>query len=94
LTDKIGPTRLFRNLKTGERFLAAKQPNDYVVYAELDENNKPINAGNRLSKEQFVDILSACDIEADENTVNYTFIGGKFVERKKTPHKGLKIVIF
>jgi hypothetical protein len=87
LTDKIGPTRLFRNLKTGERFLAAKQPNDYVVYAEMDENNKPINAGNRLSKEQFVDILSACEIEADENTVNYTFIGGKFVEGKKDPSK-------
>jgi hypothetical protein len=83
LTDKIGPTRLFRNPKTGERFLAAREPNDYVVYAVMDKNNNPINAGNRLSKEQFVDILSACDIEADENTVNYTFIGGKFVERKK-----------
>jgi hypothetical protein len=87
LTDKVGPTRLFRNLKTGERFLAAKQPNDYVVYAEFDENNKPINAGNRLSKEQFVDILSVCDIEADENTVNYTFIGGKFVEKEKKPNR-------
>ena len=48
----------------------------------MDVNNKPINDGNWLSREQFVDILSACDIEADENTVNYTFIGGKFVERK------------
>jgi hypothetical protein len=46
LTDKIGPTRLFRNLKTGERFLAGRKPNDYVVYAVMDENNKPINAGN------------------------------------------------
>jgi hypothetical protein len=83
LTDKIGPTRLFRNLKTGERFLAARQPNDYVVYAVMDENNKPINAGNRLSKDEFAAILGVCDIEADENTVNYTFIGGKFVERKR-----------
>jgi hypothetical protein len=53
LTDKIGSTRLFRNLKTGERFLAARQPNDYFVYAVMDENNKPINAGNRLSKDEF-----------------------------------------
>jgi hypothetical protein len=61
----------------------------------MDENNKPINAGNRLSKEQFVDILSVSEIEADGNTVNYIFIGGKFVERKKyTPHKGLKMVVF
>jgi hypothetical protein len=62
---------------------AARQPNDYVVYAVMDENNNPINAGNRLSKEGFADILGLCDIEADENEVNYTFIGGKFVERKK-----------
>jgi hypothetical protein len=81
LTDKVGPTRLFRNLKTGERFLAARQPNDYVVYAVMDENNKPINAGNR-SKEDFAGILGVSDMEADENTVNYTFIGGKFVEKK------------
>jgi hypothetical protein len=58
LTDKIGPTRLYKNLKTSERFLAARQPNDYVVYAEMEENNKPINAGIQFSKEQFVDILS------------------------------------
>jgi|SRR5919106_6048660 hypothetical protein len=74
LTDKIGPTRLFRYLKTGELFLAARQPNDYVVYAVMDENNKPINAGNRLSRNEFAGILGFCDIEADENTVNYTYI--------------------
>jgi hypothetical protein len=63
LTDKVGPTRLFRNLKRDEMFLAARQPNDYVVYAVMDENNKPINAGNMLSKEGFADILGFCDIE-------------------------------
>ena len=82
MTDKIGPTRLFRNPKTGERFLAAREPNDYVVYAVMDKNNNPINAGNRLSKEQFADILGVGDMEADENKVNYTYIGGKFVGRK------------
>jgi hypothetical protein len=38
----------------------------------MDENNKPINAGNRLSKDEFAAILGVCDIEADENIVNYT----------------------
>ena len=52
----------------------------------MDENNKPINAGNRLSKEGFANILGFCDIEADENEVNYTFIGGKFVERENQSH--------
>jgi hypothetical protein len=64
-------------------FLAARQLNDFVVCAVMDGNNKPINAGNRLSKEGFVDILGSCDIEADEDEVNYAFIGGKFVEGKK-----------
>ena len=82
MTDKVGPTRLFRNLKTGERFLAARQSNDYVDYAVMDENDKPINAGNRLSKEEFAGILGVSEMEADENKVNYTFIGGRFVERK------------
>ena len=82
MTDKVGPTRLFRNLKTGERFLAARQPNDYVVYVVMDENNNPINAGNRLSKEQFAEILGVSDMEANENRVNYTYIGGRFVGRK------------
>jgi hypothetical protein len=36
----------------------------------MDENNKPINAGNRLPKEGFAGILGFCDIEADENEVN------------------------
>jgi hypothetical protein len=83
LTDKIGPTRLYRNLKTGERFLAARQPNDYVVYADMDENDKPINAGNRLSKDEFINILSACEMEADEDTVGFTFFNGKFVEKRR-----------
>jgi hypothetical protein len=44
---------------TGERFLAAKEPNDDVVYALLDRNDKPINAGKRFPKDEFIDILGA-----------------------------------
>jgi hypothetical protein len=49
----------------------------------MDEYNKPINARNRLSKEAFAGILGFCDIEANENEANYTFIAEKFVERNK-----------
>jgi len=35
LTDNI-PTRLFRNIKIGKRFLAAEESNGDVVYAELN----------------------------------------------------------
>jgi hypothetical protein len=63
LTDKIGPARLFRNRKTGERFLAAKELNDDVIYAVMDENDKPINAGNRFPKDEFIGILGTCEME-------------------------------
>jgi hypothetical protein len=48
-----------------------------------DENNKPINAGNRFSKDEFVNILGTSIMEEDENTTGFTFVGGKFVERKR-----------
>jgi hypothetical protein len=83
LTGKIGPIRLYRNLKTGERFLAAKEPNDDVVYSVVEENDRPINAGNRFPKDEFLRILCTCDIEADENTVGFTFFNGEFVKKRK-----------
>ena len=60
MTDKIGPARLFRNRKIGERFLAAKELNDDVIYAVMDENDKPIN---RFPKDEFIGILGACEME-------------------------------
>jgi len=33
-------------------------------------------------KKAFAGILGFCDIEADENKVNFTFIDGRFVEEK------------
>jgi hypothetical protein len=48
--NSIALTRLFRNRKTGQRFLAAEEPNGDVNYPELDENDKPINAGNRYPR--------------------------------------------
>jgi hypothetical protein len=65
-TDKIGPTRLFRNRKTGKRFLAATESNDDVIYAELDENDKSINAGNRFTKEEYNIMLDDLDMEAED----------------------------
>jgi hypothetical protein len=44
MTAKIGPTKLFRNRISGDRFLAAEKPNGDVYYADLDENNNPVNA--------------------------------------------------
>ena len=86
MSDDIGPTRLYRDRKTGKRFLAATEPNGDVVYAELDENDKPINAGNRYPREEYNEMLDDLEVEADYNTVNFTFSGGKFVERNaRTP---------
>ena len=53
MSDSIGHVRLFMNIKTGKRFLAVVEPNGDVIYAELDENDHPINAGNRYPREEF-----------------------------------------
>jgi hypothetical protein len=76
LTDKIGPTKLFRVQKTGKRFLAAKDPSGDPITADLDENDKPINAQNRVPKEEVNELL-------DKSVVEKVF-GDKFVEKKGT----------
>jgi hypothetical protein len=86
LSKDVGPTRLFRNRKTDQRFLAATEPNGDVIYAELDENDKPVNAGNRYPKEEYNKMLDDLEMEADYNTVNFTFSGGKFV-KKENPER-------
>jgi hypothetical protein len=78
--NKIGPTRLFRNRKTDQRFLAAEEPNGDVIYAELDENDNPIYARNRLPKDEYDEMLDDLEIEADHNTVGFTFFSGEFIK--------------
>ena len=69
--------RLFRNRRTGLRFLGHKEPNEDVIYAELDINDNLINAGNRFRKEEFNSMLDDLDMEADYNTVGFTFDNGR-----------------
>jgi hypothetical protein len=83
LTDSNCPVRLFRNRKTGKRLLTAEEPYGDLIYAELDENDNAINAGNRFPKEQYNETLDDYEMEADYDTVGFTFSGGKFVKRKR-----------
>jgi hypothetical protein len=83
LSENTGPTRLFRNLKTGKRFLAAEEPNGDVICAELNESDNTINAENRYPKEEYNKMLDDFEMEADYNTVGFTFSGGKFVKRER-----------
>jgi hypothetical protein len=77
------PTKLFRNRISGDRFLAAEKPNGDVYYADLDENNNPVNAGNWFPKEEYTEMLNNLEMELDENTVPFTFSNGEFVEKKE-----------
>jgi hypothetical protein len=86
LTDKIGPKRLFRNQKTGKRYLAVTEPNGDVIYAELDENDNPIYAGIRITKDEFNRMLDDLEMVADYNTANFTLFVGKIVKRE-TPER-------
>jgi hypothetical protein len=66
--DEGYPIRLFRNRRTGKRFLAVTEPNGDVIYAGLDENDKPINAGNRDPRDEFNIMLDEFEQEADCST--------------------------
>jgi len=68
------------NRRTGKRFLVAMKPNGDVICAGLDKNVNPVSAGNRISRKKFNEILVNLEKEADHNTVDYTFTGGKFVK--------------
>ena len=83
MSAKIGPTKLFRNRISGDRFLAAEKPDGDVHYAQLDENNNPINAGNLFPKEEYNKLLDNSEMELDENTVPFTFFNGEFIEKKE-----------
>jgi hypothetical protein len=75
--------RQFRNRKTGKRFLAAEQPDGDVIYAELDEHDNPINAGNTFPKDEFNSMLDDLELEADYTTVGFTFFNGEFIPRQR-----------
>jgi hypothetical protein len=81
--DEGYPVRLFRNRRMGQRFLAVTEPNGDVIYAELDENDRPINAGNRFPRDEYNNMLNDLEMEADYNTVGFTFIGEEFVPRQR-----------
>ena len=66
MSAKIGPTKLFRNRISGDRFLAAEKPDGDVHYTQLDENNNPINAGNQFPKEEYNKLLDNSEIELDK----------------------------
>jgi hypothetical protein len=86
LTNKIGPKRILRNRKTGKRYLAVTKPNGDDIYAELDENDNPINAGIRITKDESNRMLDDLEMVADYNTANFTLFGGKIVKRE-TPER-------
>ena len=73
MTDSNCSVRLFRNRKTGKRLLTAEEPNGDLIYAELDENDNAINAGNRFPKEQYNETLDDYEMEADYDTVGSHF---------------------
>jgi hypothetical protein len=54
-----------------------------VIYAELDDNDNPINAGNRYPKEEYNEMLDDLKMVADYNPVVLTFSGGKFIKRER-----------
>jgi hypothetical protein len=57
LSSGIGPIRRFYNRETGRSFVAAVDSSNDVITAELDENGNPINAQNRIPREEYNEML-------------------------------------
>jgi hypothetical protein len=74
--DDVGTVKLYRNLKTGKKFLFVKEKNGDYITAELNENEKAISASNRISKYGVQDMLYDYDMETDHNT-GFTYDGSK-----------------
>jgi hypothetical protein len=74
--DDIGTVKLYRNLKTGKKFLFVKEENGDYVTAELNESEKAISASNRISKYGVQDMLYDYDMETDHNT-GFTYDSSK-----------------
>jgi hypothetical protein len=55
--DDVGTVKLYRNLKTGKKFLFVKEENGDYITAELNESEKAISASNRISKYGVQDML-------------------------------------
>jgi len=82
LADKIGPTKLFRNSKTGKRISVNEESNGDFIRSERNENDVAINAENRVSREEVNKQLDDDEMDADHNT-SFTMYGGKPVDTKK-----------
>ncbi|HJT46605.1 MAG TPA: hypothetical protein VJ729_00365 [Nitrososphaeraceae archaeon] len=52
------------------------------IYAELDQNDKPISAGNRIPKDDYNKILD--DSEMYYNTIEFILSKGKIMLRQRS----------
>jgi hypothetical protein len=86
MSNDIGPIRRFYNRESGKSFVAAVDSSNDVITAELDENGNPVNAQNRIPREEYNEILKDKKMEADSNTAGFTMFGGKIIKQEKPDH--------
>jgi hypothetical protein len=81
--DDIGVVKLYRNLKTGKKFLFVKEQDGDYITAELNENESVIAASNRIPKYSVQDMLYDYQMESDHNT-GFTYDSSKgFINTRK-----------
>jgi hypothetical protein len=81
--DDIGVVKLYRNLKTGKKFLFVKEQDGDYITAELNENESVIAASNRIPKYGVQDMLYDYQMESDHNT-GFTYDSSKgFINTRK-----------
>ena len=83
MSSEIGPIRRFYDRETGKSFVAAVDSSNDVITAELDENGKPVNAQNRIPREEYNKMLEDENMVADSNSAGFTMFGGKIIAQDK-----------
>ena len=77
-------TKLFKNNNKPYRLLAAEDNGDVIWAITRDDN--AFEAGNRVSNQEFIDMLQKEGWEADRNTA-FTFVNGEFRRIEYNDHK-------
>ena len=86
LSNNTGPIIRYYVRETGKALVAAVDSSNDVIYADLDDNGRPVSAQNRVPLEDSNKKLKDENMVRDNNTLGFTMFGGKIGSQEKPDH--------
>lgn len=78
----VNVPQMYRNINTDIKFYFVEDESGDYIQVELDQNEKPIGAWNRIIRTDIEETLRQYELIPDHNTL-FTFNGTEFVEIQK-----------